>query len=315
RMVLCHKDDIGAPERLRALIARHQVSCLHFVPGMFNAFITTLFEEEDITAALSSLRLIVTSGEALSAETVRSWYERMTTPVHNLYGPTEASVDVTYYATRPGDQRIPIGRPIWNTQLYILGADNSVQPIGVTGEICIGGDGLARGYLNKPALTAEKFVAHPFEGGRRIYRTGDIGRWLPDGNIEYLGRIDDQVKIRGYRIELGEIATVLHGHPDIDAAVVIAKADQTGTLNLVGYFIGKKPIALAELRQWLGSSLPAYMIPAYFVQLDSFPLNANGKVDRRQLPAPEDFGLSSGTTYIPARNNIEAQLIAIWEQV
>ena len=154
--------------------------------------------------------------------------------IHNLYGPTEASVDVSYYATSKQDKIIPIGRPIWNTGLYVLDKNNSVVPIGISGEICISGEGLARGYLNKPDLTAEKFIAHPYKVGERMYRTGDLGRWLRDGNIEYLGRIDDQVKIRGYRIELGEIASALQELEGLEQALVICKTDSSSHKVLIG---------------------------------------------------------------------------------
>jgi amino acid adenylation domain-containing protein len=314
KMVLCHKDDIASPERIAHLIEEQQVTCLHFVPSMFNAFISLLFEEENIAGRLKSLRLVITSGEALMPATVQGWYRKMTAPVHNLYGPTEASVDVTYYAASVGDRMIPIGRPIWNTQIYILNDQTPVPP-GVTGEICIAGEGLARGYLNKPELTAEKFVANLFYAGKRMYRTGDMGRWLPDGNIEYLGRMDHQVKIRGYRIELGEIEDALQSAEGVEAAVAMAKTSATGEKELVAYLAGNGPIEVQKLRTELGRTLPAYMIPEHFVQLDKLPLTYSGKVDRKALPDPEGLGLSTGVEYVAPRTETEEKLAVIWQEV
>jgi amino acid adenylation domain-containing protein/non-ribosomal peptide synthase protein (TIGR01720 family)/FkbM family methyltransferase len=234
-MVLCHKDDIASPERILGLIERHGVTCLHFVPSMLNVFCASVFSQK--AALPSSLKRVVTSGEALSPELVKHWYDNTNVVIHNLYGPTEASVDVTYYETRKGDKKIPIGRPIWNTRMYILGAQDELLPLGVIGEIAIGGDGLARGYLNKPELTAEKFKPGRYYNNERIYRTGDVGRWLPDGNIEYLGRKDDQVKIRGYRIELGEIESVLNKHPMVETSVVAAWENKEREKELVAYYV------------------------------------------------------------------------------
>jgi len=315
RMVLCRREDIGSPERLLSLIEGQGVTCLHFVPGMLNAFIGALFDREDIGERLKSLRRVITSGEALPVKTVMDWYSRLGVVIHNLYGPTEASVDVSYYATSELDTRIPIGRPIWNTQLYIMGRGGQLQPMGVVGEIGIGGDGLARGYLNRPELTEEKFVGNPFRAGERMYRTGDLGRWLPDGNIEFIGRVDDQVKVRGYRIELGEIEKVLSGHPMVAAAVVVARPNQYGEKELVAYITGKEALQAADLRAYLGRSLPAYMVPGQYVQLEELPVTSSGKVDRRRLPAPEGSGLTSGAEYIAPRNTTEEKLAAIWREI
>ncbi|HYH13788.1 MAG TPA: AMP-binding protein, partial [Flavisolibacter sp.] len=217
------------------LIQKHKVTCLHFVPSMLNVFISSLFDEPGIKESLSSLRCVITSGEALPAKSVQNWYSKIDAPIHNLYGPTEASVDVTHYTTRKEDTLIPIGKPIWNTQIHIVDETHQLLPIGEMGEICISGDGLARGYINRPELTAERFVPNPFSEGQRMYKTGDYGRWLPDGNIEYLGRKDDQVKIRGYRIELGEVEKVMSDHPSIDQCVVVAK-EFSESSRLIGYY-------------------------------------------------------------------------------
>ena len=313
KMVICPKDDAASPERILSLIREHQVTCLHFVPGMLRTFIVTLFDDAGITGDLRSLRRVFASGEALAAGTVRRWYTRSAAALHNLYGPTEASVDVTYYATSPEDTRIPIGRPIWNTRIYVLDADDRLVPEGVTGQICLGGIGLARGYLNKPALTSEKFTPDPYRPDERIYRTGDLGRWLSDGNIEFLGRMDHQVKIRGYRIEPGEIESALQRYEGVTAAVVLARTGMTGDAGLVAYLVSKHPLDMAGIRSFLKSTLPAYMLPDHFVQLEKLPLNASGKLDRKQLPDPGQHSLASGTTYIAPRTKREKELAAIWE--
>ncbi|MEJ5831261.1 MULTISPECIES: non-ribosomal peptide synthetase, partial [unclassified Chitinophaga] len=213
KMVLCDDDTVYSPVQLAALIRAHEISNAHFVPVMLQSFI----EHADI-ASLYSLRRVFTSGEALPVVTVTGWYRQTEIPLYNLYGPTEASIDVSYYDTKPGINKVPIGKPVANTQLYILDNYGGPAAAGITGEIHIGGVQLARGYYNRPALTAEKFMVHPVLQ-ERLYRTGDLGRWLPDGNIEYLGRLDDQVKIRGYRIELGEVEHAISHLPGIGAAV------------------------------------------------------------------------------------------------
>ncbi|WP_406826316.1 amino acid adenylation domain-containing protein [Pedobacter sp. KACC 23697] len=316
KMVLCKKEDIGSPERILSLIEQQQVSCLHFVPGMLNAFISALFHQQDIVRRLKSLKNVITSGEALPIETIRSWYSVMTVPIHNLYGPTEASIDVTAFTTSDQDTQSLIGQPIWNTQIYITGENYQLQPIGVPGEICISGDGLARGYLNQPILTAEKFVSHPFSIGKKMYRTGDLGKWLPDGNIVYLGRKDNQVKIRGYRIEPGEIESALQSYAGINAAVVLTKHNGQGEQELVAYFIADTNVNALQLRTHLSSILPFYMLPIHYIQLEEFPLTANGKIDRKKLPAPaEELEISSGITYVAPRNEMETKMVQVWEEI
>ena len=208
-----------------------------------------------------------------------------------------------------------IRTPDDNVLIYILNEGKTLQPIGVIGEICIGGAGLARGYLNQEALTKEKFIASPFKAGERLYKTGDLGRWLPDGNIEFIGRKDDQVKIRGYRIELGEIEHALQSHKEIEAAVVMAKENHNNEKELVAYITSKKEQNTSELRAYLNTTLPDYMLPAHFVQLDAFPLTSNGKVDKKALPNPQGLGLASGVEYIAPRNEIEEKLVRIWQEV
>jgi thioesterase domain-containing protein/acyl carrier protein len=241
----------------------------------------------------------------------------------NVYGPTEATVWATVQEVKPNFDSIPIGHPLANTQVRILDTYGQLVPIGVSGEIHLGGVQLARGYLNRPDLTAEKFISIPrsplpplTRGGakERLYKTGDLGRYLPDGSIECLGRIDNQVKIRGFRIELGEIESNLGSHPLVTSCVVIAREDIPGDKRLVAYLIAdNNPPSVKDLRQFLELNLPHYMIPSHFVTLDSFPLTPNGKIDRRALPAPDEQ-LKSTTIILP-RNEAEQKLAEIWQSV
>jgi thioesterase domain-containing protein/acyl carrier protein len=242
--------------------------------------------------------------------------------VWNLYGPTETTIWSTGYKVTNGREPVLIGRPIANTQCYLLDGQGQPVPVGVTGELHIGGDGLARGYLNRPELTAEKFVHDPFRGGKaRMYRTGDLARYRPDGNIECLGRIDHQVKIRGYRIELGEIEARLIEHPAVREAVVIAREDTPGDKRLVAYYTaspagasGEQTAGAEQFRPHLSTSLPEYMIPAAYVRLESLPLTPNGKLDRKALPAPEADSYTT-TGYEPPEGETEIKLAGIWEKV
>jgi amino acid adenylation domain-containing protein len=311
KMVLCAREDVAAPERLLSLISKHSVTCMHFVPGMLNAFIAALADDESLIGQMNSLNKIMASGEALSTETVNKWYNKTAIQLHNLYGPTEASVDVSYYATGKGDTIVPIGKPIWNTQLYVVGKGLQLLPTGVPGEICIGGVGLAKGYLNQPELTSGKFIKHPYREGEHLYRTGDIGCWQPDGNLIYIGRNDGQLKIRGFRIETGEIENALLAHPDITAAVVMARKTADGDKELIAYWVGRAVIAAEALDALLRQSLPAYMLPAHYLKLDVMPLTANGKTDRKQLPEPAQIA----SLYLAPVNNTEETLAAIWQDI
>ncbi|MGA3978868.1 amino acid adenylation domain-containing protein, partial [Ralstonia nicotianae] len=236
---------------------------------------------------------ILVGGDAMAASTWDTLCRTDGVRVYNVYGPTECTVDATLCALRGQSGRPSIGRPLANTRAYLLDARQQPVPVGVAGELCIGGAGVARGYLNRPELTAERFLPDPFSGeaGARMYRTGDLGRWLPDGRIEYLGRNDHQVKIRGFRIEPGEIQAVLEQHPDVVQAAVVAHEDAAGGKQLVGYAVaaGAARLEPAALRRYLAERLPDYMVPAAMVRLDALPLTANGKIDRQALPAP-DFG-------------------------
>ncbi|MGW7045747.1 amino acid adenylation domain-containing protein [Streptomyces avermitilis] len=281
-LVVARPDGHKDPVYLARTIQEQRITTVHFVPSMLAAFV-----EEPSAAACRSLRRVVCSGEALSEQLQNRFREMLDVPLHNLYGPTEAAVDVTFWECRPGPGPVPIGRPIWNTRLYILDSALRPAPVGVAGELYLAGAGLARGYLNRPALTADRFLADPFgPAGSRMYRTGDLARWRPDGAVEYLGRTDDQVKIHGFRIELGEIDTTLAGLPGVARSAVIVREDTPGERRLVGYVVPDPgvPRDPDALRKALAATLPEYMVPAVVV-VDDLPLTPNGKLDHRALPA------------------------------
>jgi amino acid adenylation domain-containing protein len=298
------------------LIAEQGITTLHFVPSMLQLFL----EERGLERCIS-LRRVICSGEALPYDLQERFFERLDAELHNLYGPTEAAVDVSHWQCQPeADPRriVPIGQPVANTQLYILDPYGQPAPIGVPGELHIGGIQVARGYLNRPKLTTEKFVADPFSNDPDacLYRTGDLARYRPDGNIEFLGRLDFQVKVRGFRIELGEIEAVLNEHPAVREAVVLAREEMPGDRRLVAYVVSaaSSTVQAGPLRDFLHSKLPDYMVPAVFVQLPSLPLLPNGKVDRRSLPAPTSER-QSGETYQPPRNELEKAIAGIWQEL
>ena len=315
KMVICPEGEAASPGGIVDLIFKHKITCLHFVPSMLDAFLGYVESEEGVVGQLSTLTKVMASGEALGIATVRRWYGKVGVSLYNLYGPTEASIDVSYYDTTATDERVPIGRPVANTLLYILDGRGELVPVGVRGEIYIGGVQVARGYLNRAELTAERFVADPFRAGGRLYRTGDLGRWLADGNIEYLGRGDDQVKVRGYRIELGEVEQAMRGLAGMGAVVVVARGSAGGDRMLVGYFTSSTEQRSAEIRAGLLEKLPEYMVPGYFVQLERLPLTANGKVDKKALPSPEEAGLGSGRAYVAPRGEAEEKMVSIWQEV
>ena len=264
----------------------------------------------------TSLREVMCSGEALAPDLVRGFHGLSRARVNNLYGPTEASVDVTmWHGPLRTDDVVPIGRPISNTQAYVFDCAVEPLPIGVLGELYLGGAGLARGYLGRPGLTAERFVPSPFGDGDRLYRTGDLVRYLADGNLAFAGRIDHQVKLRGYRIELGEIEAALLSHGGVEQAVVVAREDAAGDKRLVAYVAGRGAVAAdaSELRAHLQRSLPDYMVPSAFVTLEVLPLTASGKVDRQALPAPQGELETAG--YVAPRTPTEEVLAAIWCEV
>ncbi|MEH2268244.1 MAG: amino acid adenylation domain-containing protein [Nostoc sp.] len=297
------------------LILEQQITTLHFVPSMLQIFL-----EEQNLKNCSSLKRVICSGEALPKELQERFFTRLECELHNLYGPTEAAIDVTFWQCKQKSnlRTVPIGRPIANTQIYILDSHLQPVPVGLIGELHIGGLGLARGYLNRPQLTQDKFIPNPFEevGESTLYKTGDLARYLPDGTIEYLGRIDNQVKIRGFRIELGEIEALLASHAEVWENVVVVREDESGDKRLVAYIVPQveQSPTVQQLRHFLKAKLPEYMMPSAFVLLESLPLTANGKVDRRALPKPELDGTLL-EKYVAPRTPIEEMLVQIWAQV
>jgi amino acid adenylation domain-containing protein len=281
-----HRD----PQYLVEAIVQQRVTTLHFVPSMLRAFLG----HPSCNSCLG-LRRVICSGEALGGDLQAQFFSRFPgVELHNLYGPTEAAIDVTAYACHcaEGEGAPPIGAPIWNTRVYVLDGGLELAPVGVCGELYVAGAGLARGYLKRPALTAERFVADPYgpEPGSRMYRTGDLARWRPDGNLEFLGRVDQQIKLRGFRIEPGEIEAALRAQAGVAQAAVIARQDgPDGGEQLVAYAtaVPGATLEVAGLRRGLSERLPGYMVPAAFVLLERLPLTANGKLDRAALPAPE----------------------------
>ncbi|MDZ8187884.1 MAG: amino acid adenylation domain-containing protein [Nostoc sp. ChiSLP02] len=299
------------------VISEQQITVLALVPSILRV----LLEEKGIENC-RLLRHVTCGGEALPVELIERFFAQLNLDnvLHNCYGPTEASIDTTFWTCQRGSNYTiaPIGHPITNAQIYIL--DENLQPVAVgeSGELYIGGIGLARGYLNRPELTQEKFITDPFssEKGTRLYKTGDLVRYNSDGNIEFLGRIDHQVKIRGFRIELGEIETVLSQYPALMQTLVVAREDVPGDKRLVAYLVaspGQIP-SQVELRQFLQGRLPEYMVPSSFVFLDAFPLNPNGKIDRRALPAP-DISHPISTNFVPPQNPTQEVLANIWAKV
>ncbi|MEN1935220.1 amino acid adenylation domain-containing protein [Paenibacillus sp. 102] len=312
-------DGEKSPEQIIKAVHEHKVSTIHFVPSMFNVFLEYLEENEGLKR-LTTLKRVFTSGEALTADQVSRFRSTMNnvnqTLLYNLYGPTEATVDVSYFNCPMNKELdiVPIGKPIHNVTLYIMDSIGKLQPVGVPGELCIGGKCLARGYMGREDLTKEKFITNPFVPNEKLYKTGDLARWLPDGDIEYLGRIDNQVKIRGYRIELDEVTGQLLKHEKVKDGVVIARNDHSESSYLCAYFTSSGTWNITEMRQHFAQGLPDYMIPSYFVELQSMPLTHNGKLDRGKLPAPETQIRVSETSIAP-NSEMEILLAEIWKKV
>ncbi|WP_404977976.1 non-ribosomal peptide synthetase DhbF [Bacillus subtilis] len=285
RIVIARKETIREPQALAQMIENFDINIMQATPTLWHALVTSEPEK------LRGLRVLV-GGEALPSGLLQALQD-LHCSVTNLYGPTETTIWSAAAFLEEGLQGVPpIGKPIWNTQVYVL--DNGLQPVppGVVGELYIAGTGLARGYFHRPDLTAERFVADPYgPPGTRMYRTGDQARWRADGSLDYIGRADHQIKIRGFRIELGEIDAVLANHPHIEQAAVVVREDQPGDKRLAAYVVADTAIDTAELRRYMGASLPDYMVPAAFVEMDELPLTPNGKLDRKALPAP-DFSTS-----------------------
>ncbi|AKT37645.1 amino acid adenylation domain-containing protein [Chondromyces crocatus] len=325
RLVVARPEGHRDPVYLRDLIVAEGVTTLHFVPSMLKAMV-----DHPGLVDCASVKRVICSGEALPFDLQERFFAQSQAELHNLYGPTEASIDVTFWACRPHDPRgvVPIGAPIANTRIYILDERLDPTPVGVPGELYIGGVGLARGYLRRPDLTAARFVPDPHgPPGARLYRTGDRVRWRDDGVIEYLERLDFQVKIRGFRIELGEIEAALVQHPAVRDGVVVVREDASGEPRLVAYLVPRDApepagaqagtdLSPAALRAFLADRLPGHMIPAAFVSVPAaLPLTSSGKVDRRALPAPSAEGQDAARTLTSPRTPTEEILAGIWAEV
>ena len=304
------------PRKIIAAVERHRVTVMHFVPSMLGPFLDQLEDQPDSMHRLTSLHTVFCSGEALTPALVERFnrvFGAIGVPrLVNLYGPTEATVDVSYFdcpSAGPVDA-VPIGKPIDNTTLLVLDERGNRCPVGVPGELNIGGVGLARGYRGRDDLTAAAFVADERVPGGRRYRTGDLARWRADGNLEFLGRIDDEVKVRGNRVSLGEVQVVMESCPGVRSAVVIAEPSDTHGTYLIGYFVGEF-VSVDQVADHLAQRLPAYMIPTSFVELNAFPLTASGKVDRRALPRPGAPDRSAVEPRTPA----EAALVDVFASV
>ncbi len=313
------KKQLESEHSIAGLIDRHQVTHLQCTPSMAGLLIA----DPNTARSIGQIQTMMVGGEALTEILAQQLQQIVTGQVHNMYGPTETTIWSTTHALTAVEGVVPLGRPIVNTQLYILDKLQQPVPVGIPGELLIGGKGVTRGYLNRPDLTSERFIPNPFSGNPldRLYRTGDSVRYRPDGNLEFLGRIDFQVKIRGYRIELGEIETILSRHETIREVAVIVREDVPGDKRIVAYFIaqpGQQPTT-ASLREHLRAQLPEYMIPANFVQLQAFPLTPNKKIDRKAFPAP----LLAQKVAVPAApvpaiintQTTEQILIEIWQKV
>ncbi|MCB0614226.1 MAG: amino acid adenylation domain-containing protein, partial [Phaeodactylibacter sp.] len=307
-MVIASRETLLSTGAFLELMHRHHITIADVTPS----YLAVLDEE-----ALANVRMLITAGEAAISKDVKKYSSRL--QYVNIYGPTETTVVAASFkmpASYEIGQNVPIGRPVPNMEILIVDEHLQLVPIGVPGEIVVSGVGLARGYLNNEALTKEKFVPHPFKEGERLYRTGDQGRWLDDGNIEFLGRVDHQLKIRGYRVEPGEIEEALMQHPAVQSCVVVGK-DIEGRKELIAYLAAKEgeKTAIPALRNFLSETLPDYMVPAYFVELEALPLTSHDKVDREALPEPDLADMPTGTDYAAPRNDMERLLAQTWAEV
>ncbi|NEP28402.1 non-ribosomal peptide synthetase, partial [Moorena sp. SIO3I6] len=313
-----HQPSLG---EIGAAIRENQVTTLWLTAGLFQLMVEEQLEN------LKSLKQLLAGGDVLSVTHVQKVVEKLPgCQLINGYGPTENTTFTCCFPVKADsnlEKSVPIGKPISNTQVYILDSQLQPVPIGVPGELHIGGDGLATGYHNRPELTSDKFIVNPFDKSQatRLYKTGDLGRYLPDGNIEFIGRIDHQVKIRGYRIETGEIEATLTQHPTVKETVVLAREDNYGNKGLVAYLVLESEIIevseteqIDKLKHYLKQQLPEYMIPSRFVLLSQLPLTPNGKVDRKALPAP-DLAISASTEYMAPETETQKVLAEIWAEV
>ncbi len=312
-LVISSKDVFLDLDKLEALITEQNISAF---------FLTTVFFNTITEARLNSLqnlKYILFGGELVSVKHVREFKEQYPkVRLHHVYGPTENTTFSTYYPIETVPENtitIPIGRPVANSTAYILDANDKIVPVGITGEICLGGDGLSEGYLKQDDLTSEKFVENPYIKGAYFYRTGDLGKWMPDGSIVFMGRKDHQVKVRGHRIELGEIENALFNLESIEKAVVTVREATAGEKELVAYFMSPGEISVTNINNALKERLPQYMLPAYYVQVNEFPVTSNGKIDKKRLPDPAESNLTQSGNYIAPRNTSEEKLAGIWAEI
>lgn len=317
RLVLAKPGGHQDPAYLISLMTEQRITVAHFVPSMLAIFLAEPRAERCV-----SLRHVICSGEALPFNLQEQFFRLLPAQLHNLYGPTEAAVDVTHWTCRRHNQRniVPIGRPVANTQIYILDRYLQPVPIGVSGDLYIGGVQVGRGYHNRPELTAEKFLPDPFSADpeARMYKTGDLCRWLEDGNVEYIGRSDFQVKVRGLRIELGEIEAVLDRHEAVRQCIVVAREETPADKILVAYVEPRQmevAPAVGDLRAYLSEHLPAYMIPSIFVVMEKLPLSPNGKIDRKALPPPKQGRVDVAGKFVAPRDPLEQMLAQIWSEI
>ncbi|MCP3742679.1 amino acid adenylation domain-containing protein, partial [Rossellomorea sp. BNER] len=308
KVILVNNEEMVSPYKISELMKTRGVTNYFSVPSIYLTVLDYLSEEESI-----SLRQVTLVGEELPVKAIE-YTNRLNQDIEivNRYGPSENTVETTTMRHVERNDKILIGKPIANSKVYIVDEDHNILPIGVPGEICIGGSRLARGYLNKPELTKEKFIENPFEKGQRMYKTGDRGKWLDDGSIEFLGRKDNQVKIRGQRIELKEIEDRLLRHPDVKEAVVYAEKNAELDQYIMAYVVGSTAI-ISDIKNYLKESLPHYMVPSYIMLLEKMPLTNNGKIDFRSLPKPDVN--ESVNSYVAPRNNIEKELAILWQEI
>ncbi|MBW4609137.1 MAG: amino acid adenylation domain-containing protein [Hassallia sp. WJT32-NPBG1] len=322
KLVLCPRELLLEPEKLYQLMLQEKVDCAEFVPGVLRNLMQYLEQSQQ---RLDFMQLLICGSDSWYVQEYEEFRQlcNSQTRLINSFGLTEATIDSTYFEAGttklPVEQLVPIGQPFANTQIYILDRYLQPLPVGVIGEIYIGGAGLARGYLNRLDLTAEKFIPNSFtqETGEYLYKTGDLGRWLPDGNIELIGRVDNQVKLRGFRIELGEVEAVLGKHPILKESVVLVREDRPKQQQLIAYVVPESAhlnqINSSDLQQFLQEQLPSYMIPSAFVMLAAFPLTPNGKIDRRALPKPDLQEIEN--TFIAPHTETEIKLAQLWSKV
>ncbi|MCP4218480.1 MAG: amino acid adenylation domain-containing protein, partial [bacterium] len=306
QMVIGKKDNIRDIGKFVLLLQNYHITIISCSPLL-------LSELNKSTPDLPQLRCIISGGDVLQPEYVN--HLTRIGEVYNTYGPTETAVCSNFYKMNGNEtHNVPIGPPIANYQVYILGKSGSLMPVNVAGELCISGDGLTRGYLNQPLLTSEKFVRNPFQAGKYMYKSGDLARWLGNGDVEFLGRMDNQVNVRGFRIELGEIEARLSAYEAVHETAVLAGDDDQGGKYLCAYFTAEKELTLRELKEFLSIALPEYMIPAYFVQMEKLPVTHTGKIDRKALPEP-GRAMIKETGYVPPRNNAEETIVHVWQDI